>query len=90
MTAAKALDKRLQERELRQGELSRKALEASVQALPDLASNVHQADDDELARLREELEDEQRNRSKRIERALLEPNEPPPPPPPVVPIEPEA
>ncbi|MCH6562291.1 MAG: hypothetical protein IH800_07710 [Myxococcales bacterium] len=90
MTAAKALDKRLQERELRQGQLSRKALEASVQALPDLASNVHQADDDELARLREELEDEQRNRSKRIERALLEPNEPPPPPPPVVPIEPEA
>ena len=89
MTAAKALDKRLQERELRQGQLSRKALEASVQALPDLASNVHQADDDELARLREELEDEQRNRSKRIERALLEPNEPPPPPP-VVPIEPEA
>ncbi|MCZ6568753.1 MAG: hypothetical protein O7B23_01155 [Deltaproteobacteria bacterium] len=90
MTAAKALDKRLQERELRQGQLSRKALEASVQALPDLASNVHQADDDELARLREELEDEQRNRSKRIERALLEPNEPPPPPPAVVPIEPEA
>ncbi|TDJ02230.1 MAG: hypothetical protein E2O73_02945 [Deltaproteobacteria bacterium] len=75
---------------MRQGQLSRKALEASVQALPDLASNVHQADDDELARLREELEDEQRNRSKRIERALLEPNEPPPPPPPVVPIEPEA
>ena len=90
MTAAKGLDKRLQERELRQGQLSRKALEASVQALPDLASNVHQADDDELARLREELEDEQRNRSKRIERALLEPNEPPPPPPAVVPIEPEA
>lgn len=90
MTAAKALDKRLQERELRQGQLSHKALEASVQALPDLASNVHQADDEELARLREELEDEQRNRSKRIERALLEPNEPPPPPPPVVPIEPEA
>ncbi|MCZ6822413.1 MAG: hypothetical protein O7F10_05625 [Deltaproteobacteria bacterium] len=90
MTAAKALDKRLQERELRQGQLSRKALEASVQALPDLASNVHQADDDELARLREELEDEQRNRSKRIERAQLEPTEPPPPPPAVVPIEPEA
>ncbi len=90
MAAAEGLDKRLQERELRQGQLSRKALEASMQALPDLASNVHQADDEELARLREELEDEQRIRSKRIERALLEPNEPPPPPPPVVPIEPEA
>ncbi len=90
MAAAEGLDKRLQERGLRQGQLSRKALEASMQALPDLASNVHQADDEELARLREELEDEQRTRSKRIERALLEPNEPPPPPPPVVPIEPEA
>ncbi len=90
MAAAEGLDKRLQERELRQGQLSRKALEASVQALPDLASNVHQADDEELARLRQELEDEQRTLSKRIERALLEPNEPPPPPPPVVPIEPEA
>ncbi len=90
MAAAEGLDKRLQEWGLRQGQLSRKALEASMQALPDLASNVHQADDEELARLREELEDEQRTRSKRIERALLEPNEPPPPPPPVVPIKPEA
>ncbi len=90
MAAAERLDKRLQERELRRGQLSQKALEASVQALPDLASNVHRADDEEIARLREELEDEQRTRSKRIERALLEPNEPPPPPPPVVPIEPEA
>ncbi len=90
MAAAEGLDKRLQERGLRQGQLSQKALEASVQALPDLASNVHRADDEEIARLREELEDEQRTRSKRIERALLEPNEPPPPPPPVVPIEPEA
>ncbi len=89
MAAAEGLDRRLQERELRQGQLSQKEFEASVQALPDLASNVHQADDEELARLREELEDEQRIRSKRIERALLEPNEPPPPPP-VVPIEPEA
>ncbi len=88
MAAAEGLDKRLQERGLRQGQLSQKALEASVQALPDLASNVHQADDEEIARLREELEDEQQTRSKRIERALLEPNEPPPPPP-VVPIEPE-
>ncbi len=90
MAAAEGLDKRLQERELRQGQLSQKALEASVQALPDLASNVHQADDEELARLRQELEDEQRTRSKRIERALRERNEPQPPPPPVVPIEPEA
>ncbi len=88
MAAAEGLDKRLQERGLRQGQLSQKALDASVQALPDLASNVHQADDEEIARLREELEDEQQTRSKRIERALLEPNEPPPPPP-VVPIEPE-
>ncbi len=90
MAAAEGLDRRLHERELRQGQLSQKEFEASVQALPDLASNVHQADDEEIARLREELEDEQRIRSKRIERALREPNEPPPPPPPVVPIEPEA
>ncbi len=90
MAVAEGLDRRLQERELRQGQLSQKAFEASVQALPDLASNVHQADDEEIARLREELEKEQLTRSNRIERALLEPNEPPPPPPPVVPIEPEA
>ena len=90
MAAAEGLDRRLQERERRQGQLSQKSFEASVQALPDLASNVHQADDEEIARLREELEKEQLTRSNRIERALLEPNEPPPPPPPVVPIEPEA
>ncbi len=90
MAVAEGLDRRLQERELRQGQLSQKEFEASVQALPDLASNVHQADDEEIARLREELEKEQLTRSNRIERALLEPNEPPPAPPPVVPIEPEA
>ncbi len=90
MAAVAGLDKRLQERELRQGQLSQKAVEESLGALPDLASNVHQADDEELARLREELEDEQRARTRRIERALVEPSEPPPPPPPVVPIDPEA
>ncbi len=89
MAAVEGLDKRLQERELRQGQLSQKAVEESLRALPDLASNVHQPDDEELARVREELEDEQRARARCIERALLEPSEPPPPPP-VVPIEPEA
>ncbi len=90
MAAVEGLDKRLEERGLRQGQLSQKAVDESLAALPDLASNVHQPDEEELARVREEIEDEQRARARRIERALLEPSEPPPPPPPVVPIEPEA
>ncbi len=87
---AEGLDKRLEERKLRQGQLSQESVDRSTQALPDLAANVHAPDEDELERLREELVLEQRARARRIERALAEPSEPEAPPPPVIPIEPEA
>ena len=69
MSAAEELDKRLLERKFRQGQISRDNLERHTHALPDLAENVHRPDEEELERVRGELELEQRVRNQRIERA---------------------
>jgi len=86
MSVAEELDKRLVERKVRQGQLSQENLERNTKALPDLAQNVSRPDEEELERVREELELEQVARDRRIERALTEPSEPVAPPP-VVPFE---
>jgi hypothetical protein len=70
---------------MRHGQLSRQELDRDSDALPDLADNVRRPDEEELERVRQELELEAVSRAERIERALLEPHESPP----VLPIPPE-
>ena len=92
MASVERLDRRLQEREMRHGQLSRQELDRDRNALPDLADNVHRPDEEELERVRKELELEGVARAERIQRALSEAHEPPPvlPAPPEPETEPEA
>lgn len=63
---------------MRHGQLSPQEVDRDSNALPDLADNVHRPDEEELERLRKELELEEVARAERIQRALTEEREPPP------------
>jgi hypothetical protein len=85
MASVERLDRRLQERKRRHGQLSQEEVDRDSNALSDLADNVHRPDEEELERVRKELELEGVARADRIQRALTEPREPLP----VLPIPPE-
>ena len=86
---ASLLDNRLQQRSMSKGQLPRGQAAGARQELPDSAENVCRPDEEELERVREELEKERATREARIECALTEPREvEQAPQAPVIPFEP--
>ncbi len=65
-------DKRLVDRALRRGDLSRSDLEAAAQDLPDEGSGGEAPSQEDLDKLRSELETEGAERKARIERFMEE------------------
>lgn len=64
------LDRRLQERRLRQGEISQRQIEELALAGPDCAGRMQGSSQEELEKLAEELAGEKRVRDERIQEAL--------------------
>jgi dsDNA-specific endonuclease/ATPase MutS2 len=73
------LDRRMQERLLRQRRLTPEVLEKARGGLPDLAGEVEERSEEELEALRSELESERVLRAERIERAKERAASPAPP-----------
>ncbi len=81
MSTLDKVDRRIQERLLRERRINRDEVEKSVGETADAAGNLRVPDDAELAAFGEELEREKEIRAGRIECALERAVAPPPPPP---------
>ncbi len=72
MASTQPQDKRLLERAMRRGKLSRQEAESSSETHPDMADRLQQPNPEELEQLKEELGAEAVARKERIERFLEE------------------
>ncbi len=72
MATENSIDKRLAERRIRAGSVTRKVLEAEATQLPDLSDRVFQPGAEDLERIEREFEEELVRRTARIEQALSE------------------
>jgi hypothetical protein len=73
MAASTPTDRRLREREVRQGNIAPRHYDAEDQALEDLAEKAEFPSEEGVEHLAEELEAEKVARELRIERTLAEP-----------------
>lgn len=89
MSSADRLDRRLQERALREGAVNGKELDQAASELPDLAEQTRSPSAEELTSLPEQLAVEKVVRDKRIEKSLNEPKLPSLPPAPIIPLDDE-
>ncbi len=72
MAASRTQDKRLLERGLRKGDLTRQEVEEEVAGLPDLSESCEQSSDADIEKLRAEFDAERVARNERVQRFLEE------------------
>jgi hypothetical protein len=81
MSEDSSIDRRIQDRMLRERRITRAQVEERAGQLPDLADRVRTPSDDEIQAFADVLPREQEVRAERIERALERAVAPPPPAP---------
>ncbi len=72
MAGSQLQDKRLLRRALRKGDVSQAEVDKQIAGLPDLGERVERSSEEEIQRVRAELEAEAAARTERVQRFLLE------------------